>query len=100
MDETEIYTPTAEEAMFMLVSCSAFINYLNRKCITEMYNIAECPTIIEEKADSQGNLPNDRMNEWMGKTELGWHTVVTWNCDCYYHVAFYDVSKNDLDVFK
>ncbi len=32
MDETEIYTPKAEEAMFMLVSCSAFINYLNRKC--------------------------------------------------------------------
>lgn len=31
MDETEKYTPKAEEALFMLVSCSAFINYLNKK---------------------------------------------------------------------
>ena len=32
MEDTEIYTPKTEEAMFMLVSCSSFINYLNRKC--------------------------------------------------------------------
>jgi hypothetical protein len=31
MDETAEYIPGAEEALFMLVSCSAFINYLNRK---------------------------------------------------------------------
>lgn len=31
MDDDENYTPTAEEAFFMLVSCSAFINYLSRK---------------------------------------------------------------------
>ena len=31
MDETGTYMPNAEEAMFMLVSCSAFINYLNVK---------------------------------------------------------------------
>lgn len=31
MDETGTYTPKAEEAMFMLVSCCAFINYLNVK---------------------------------------------------------------------
>lgn len=31
MDEDETYTPGAEEALFMLVSCSAFINYLNKK---------------------------------------------------------------------
>ncbi len=31
MDDDGNYTPTAEEAFFMLVSCSAFINYLSRK---------------------------------------------------------------------
>jgi len=31
MDETAEYVPGAEEALFMLVSCSAFINYLNSK---------------------------------------------------------------------
>lgn len=31
MDETGTYMPNAEEAMFMLVSCSAFINYLVKK---------------------------------------------------------------------
>ncbi len=31
MDDEGNYTPTAEEALFMLVSCSAFINYLGRK---------------------------------------------------------------------
>lgn len=31
MDETAEYVPRAEEALFMLVSCSAFINYLNNK---------------------------------------------------------------------
>lgn len=31
MDDEENYTPTAEEALFMLISCSAFINYLERK---------------------------------------------------------------------
>ncbi|MBP3467679.1 MAG: hypothetical protein J6K01_08760 [Paludibacteraceae bacterium] len=31
MDETASYVPGSAEAYFMLVSCSAFINYLNRK---------------------------------------------------------------------
>lgn len=31
MDEDGTYTPASEEALFMLVSCSAFINYLNKK---------------------------------------------------------------------
>lgn len=31
MDETESYKPDAAEANFMLVSCCAFINYLNKK---------------------------------------------------------------------
>lgn len=31
MNETSEYIPKAEEALFMLVSCSAFINYLNSK---------------------------------------------------------------------
>ena len=31
MDDTGTYTPGAEEALFMLVSCSAFINYLSKK---------------------------------------------------------------------
>lgn len=31
MDEDGIYTPSSEEALFMLVSCSSFINYLNQK---------------------------------------------------------------------
>lgn len=31
MDEDGIYTPASEEALFMLVSCSSFINYLNKK---------------------------------------------------------------------
>ena len=31
MDDTGVYAPKAEEAIFMLVSCSAFINYLNKK---------------------------------------------------------------------
>ena len=31
MDDTGVYTPKAEETIFMLVSCSAFINYLNKK---------------------------------------------------------------------
>lgn len=31
MDESEKYMPTADEALFMIVSCSAFINYLNSK---------------------------------------------------------------------
>ena len=31
MDENEKYTPASEEALFMLVSCSSFINYLNKK---------------------------------------------------------------------
>lgn len=31
MDDTGVYTPKAEEAIFMLVSCSAFINYLSKK---------------------------------------------------------------------
>lgn len=31
MDEDGTYTPASEEALFMLVSCSSFINYLNKK---------------------------------------------------------------------
>lgn len=31
MDNTYIYAPGADEALFMLVSCSAFINYLSKK---------------------------------------------------------------------
>ncbi|MCM1041999.1 MAG: hypothetical protein NC324_04470 [Bacteroides sp.] len=31
MDATGIYTPGSEEALFMLVACSAFINYLRQK---------------------------------------------------------------------
>ena len=31
MESTNTYVPQAEEALFMLVSCSAFINYLNKK---------------------------------------------------------------------
>ena len=31
MDDEGAYTPASEEALFMLVSCSAFINYLNKK---------------------------------------------------------------------
>ena len=31
MDNDGNYVPQAEEALFMLVSCSAFINYLNKK---------------------------------------------------------------------
>ena len=31
MDDSGAYTPKAEEALFMLVSCSAFINYLVKK---------------------------------------------------------------------
>ncbi len=31
MDEDGTYTPASEEALFMLVSCSSFINYLNSK---------------------------------------------------------------------
>ncbi len=31
MDIDSTYTPAAEEALFMLVSCSSFINYLNKK---------------------------------------------------------------------
>ena len=31
MDDEGNYTPAAEEALFMLVSCSSFINYLERK---------------------------------------------------------------------
>lgn len=31
MDDEGKYTPTADEALFMLVSCSAFVNYLSKK---------------------------------------------------------------------
>lgn len=31
MDDSEGYTPGADEALFMLVACSAFINYLRKK---------------------------------------------------------------------
>lgn len=31
MDGDSTYTPASEEALFMLVSCSSFINYLNKK---------------------------------------------------------------------
>ncbi|ETK04945.1 hypothetical protein T229_06120 [Tannerella sp. oral taxon BU063 isolate Cell 5] len=33
MDETGKYTPSEPEALFMLVSCSAFINYLRKKSL-------------------------------------------------------------------
>jgi hypothetical protein len=36
--------------------------YFNRKCLTEMYNVAECPIIIEEKRDDYGDLPNNFEN--------------------------------------
>jgi hypothetical protein len=35
MDDTGDYVPTAAEAYYMLVSCSAFINYLRMKVATE-----------------------------------------------------------------
>ena len=31
MDDDDTYAPASEEALFMLVSCSSFINYLNKK---------------------------------------------------------------------
>lgn len=31
MDDDGSYVPSNDEALFMLVSCSAFINYLNKK---------------------------------------------------------------------
>lgn len=31
MDDDGTYTPIADEAIFMLVSCSAFVNYLRKK---------------------------------------------------------------------
>lgn len=31
MDDEEVYTPTKDEAIYMIVACSAFINYLNSK---------------------------------------------------------------------
>ena len=31
MDDEETYTPTMDEALYMIVACSAFINYLNKK---------------------------------------------------------------------
>ena len=31
MDDNGTYTPASEEALFMLVSCCSFINYLNKK---------------------------------------------------------------------
>ena len=31
MDDEGTYTPSADEALFMLVSCCSFINYLNKK---------------------------------------------------------------------
>ena len=31
MDDDDTYTPASEETLFMLVSCSSFINYLNIK---------------------------------------------------------------------
>ena len=33
MDNEGAYTPASEEALFMLVSCSAFLNYLCKKSI-------------------------------------------------------------------
>ena len=39
MDDTGVYTPKAEETIFMLVSCSAFINYLNNSIINCRINI-------------------------------------------------------------
>ena len=42
-------------------------NYFNRKCLSEMYNIVDCPTIIEAKKDASGNLPND-FGSYCGKS--------------------------------
>lgn len=35
MDDEGTYTPTMDEAVYMLVTCSAFINYLNKKVVFE-----------------------------------------------------------------
>ena len=41
MDEDGTYTPASEEALFMLVSCSSFINYLNKKLNRGCYERVE-----------------------------------------------------------
>jgi len=42
-------------------------NYFNRKCLTEMYNIVDCPIIIEAQKDDSGNLPDD-FGSYCGKS--------------------------------
>ena len=34
-------------------------DYFDRKCLMEMRNVFDCPMIIEESRDKNGNLPND-----------------------------------------
>ena len=43
-------------------------DYFERKCITEMYNVADCPILIEAKKDASGNLPND-FESYCGKSD-------------------------------
>ena len=43
-------------------------HYFNRKCITEMYNVADCPTVVEIKKDASENLPND-FESYCGKSD-------------------------------
>ena len=43
-------------------------DYFNRKCLSEIYNIGDCPTIIEAKKDALGNLPND-FESYCGKSD-------------------------------
>ena len=42
--------------------------YYSRKCLSEMYNIAECPTLIEENRNENGKLPND-FEKYCGKMD-------------------------------
>ena len=40
----------------------------DRKCLLEMHNVLNCPTIVEEAVDESGNLPND-FQKYCGKTD-------------------------------
>ena len=63
------YFPSLTESVCKFESIIAKnTNYFNRKCITDMYNIDDCPTIIEAKKDSSGNLPND-FESYCGKSD-------------------------------
>ena len=43
-------------------------SYFSRKCLSEMYNIAKCPTLIEEDRNENGKLPND-FEKYCGKMD-------------------------------